>query len=158
MKMNSNPAYRSVVLDCLRENACNMRQEHQDLASRISIALEHSRTNLLNVEKLNLELQKMKVTVSDAMLNICGAKANVYTKVVCENLLSHLINAAVEFVVMGSIPVNQISEFESIEVPIEDDVQASKSLTEVSPRVSALNSEEPIPHLELENIYNAATK
>ncbi|KAH8264779.1 hypothetical protein KR038_000762, partial [Drosophila bunnanda] len=124
--MNSNPAYRSVVLDCLRDNASNMRKEHQDLARRIDIALEHSRANLLQVEKLNLELQKMNITVSDTMLNI--SKGTAYTKVVCENLLNNLINAAVEGQVV--MPINRI-ESNALgtaapieEVSFEDDIDA----------------------------------
>ncbi|XP_017019506.1 uncharacterized protein [Drosophila kikkawai] len=111
MKMNSSPAYRSVVLECLRENASNMREEHQNLATRINIALAHSRANLLSVEKINQELKKMKVTVNEAILDIRGTKGTEYMKVVCGNILSNLINATVEFNMMrGSVPKNQITE------------------------------------------------
>ncbi|KAH8234820.1 hypothetical protein KR032_003748 [Drosophila birchii] len=166
MKMNSSPAYRSVVLDCLRENARNMREDHRDLARRISIALEHSRANLLNIEKINLELQKMKVTVNDTMKNIHGTTNTEYAKDECKNLLSNLINAAVEsHVIMGSIPINQIKEADIKKSPtnvlgqtvsfkvvsFEDFFDADMSPTEANPTDATYNSQGVIPKLKFES-------
>lgn len=62
--------YRAMVLECLRENATNMRVEHEDLGRRISIALEKSRESLACIENMNMELRKMKETVLSSLGNL----------------------------------------------------------------------------------------
>lgn len=62
--------YRAMVLECLRENATNMRIEHEDLGRRISIALEKSRESLACIENMNMELRKMKETVLTSLGNL----------------------------------------------------------------------------------------
>ncbi|KAH8363994.1 hypothetical protein KR084_001182, partial [Drosophila pseudotakahashii] len=70
MNMGRSVAVRSIFLGCLRENATNMRLEHEDLGRRIAISLANSRKTLVNIEKMNFELQKMKETINNALKNI----------------------------------------------------------------------------------------
>lgn len=59
---------RLVLLECLRENATNMRIEQQAIRDRISIAIDKARRNLSHIRRLNDELIQMKLTVENAML------------------------------------------------------------------------------------------
>ncbi|XP_017122919.1 uncharacterized protein LOC108143180 [Drosophila elegans] len=74
LNMRRSIAVRSMFLNCLRENASNMRLEHEDLGRRIAISLANSRKTLANIENMNLELQKMKITIHDALNTILVAE------------------------------------------------------------------------------------
>lgn len=56
------------ILDCLRENATNMRIEQQRIRDRISAAIVQARINLYQIRKLNDELNEMKESVGSALL------------------------------------------------------------------------------------------
>jgi len=79
-------AKRSIWLQCLRENATNMRLEHEDLGRRIAVSLASSQKALVDIENLNQELLKMKDTIHNAISNVMG-----YEKKCCELLLEILI-------------------------------------------------------------------
>lgn len=64
----NNIEQRLVLLECLRENATNMRIEQQAIRDRISIAIDKARRNLSHIRRLNDELIQMKLTVENAML------------------------------------------------------------------------------------------
>ncbi|XP_034658374.1 uncharacterized protein LOC117895086 [Drosophila subobscura] len=68
--MSMNTSYRCMILECLRENAANMRIEHQALCDRIRIALQTSRESLRRIENMNHQLQEIKVTVHNALASI----------------------------------------------------------------------------------------
>jgi len=63
-------AKRSIWLQCLRENATNMRLEHEDLGRRIAVSLASSQKALVDIENLNQELLKMKDTIHNAISNV----------------------------------------------------------------------------------------
>ncbi|EDX10458.1 GD14499 [Drosophila simulans] len=77
---------RSIWLECLRENAINMRLEHEDLGRRIAVSLASSQKALLDIDNLNQELTKMKDTIHNAISNVLG-----YENKCCELLLDILI-------------------------------------------------------------------
>ncbi|EDW94517.1 uncharacterized protein LOC6534121 [Drosophila yakuba] len=79
-------AKRSIWLECLRENATNMRLEHEDLGRRIAVSLASSQKALLDIENLNQDLLKMKDTIQNAITDIM-----CYEKKSCELLLEILI-------------------------------------------------------------------
>ncbi|EDV51772.1 uncharacterized protein LOC6545739 [Drosophila erecta] len=79
-------AERSIWMECLRENATNMRLEHEDLARRISASLASSQKALLDIEVLNNELLKLKYTINSAIVDIM-----CYENKSCEFLLEILI-------------------------------------------------------------------
>lgn len=56
------------ILDCLRENATNMRIEQQRIRDRISAAIVQARINLYQIRKLNDELNEMKESVGNALI------------------------------------------------------------------------------------------
>lgn len=56
------------ILDCLRENATNMRIEQQRIRDRISAAIVQARINLYQIRKLNDELNQMKESVGNALI------------------------------------------------------------------------------------------
>ncbi|XP_016990425.2 uncharacterized protein LOC108052535 [Drosophila rhopaloa] len=95
MNMRGSVAVRSMFLDCLRENAANMRLEHEDLGRRIAISLANSRKTLANIESMNLELQKMKETIHNALNNI--QKDATYENKSCRMLLRILVIVVNEF-------------------------------------------------------------
>ncbi|XP_016994455.2 uncharacterized protein [Drosophila takahashii] len=95
MNMGRSVAVRSIFLGCLRENATNMRQEHEDLGRRIAISLANSRKTLANIESMNIELQKMKETIHNAINNI-RRDAN-YENKSCRLLVNILFIVVEEF-------------------------------------------------------------
>ncbi|XP_017040309.1 uncharacterized protein LOC108087457 [Drosophila ficusphila] len=72
MNMGMSVSVRTMFLNCLRENAANMRREHVDLGNRIAIALEKSRASLVSIEMMNLELRRMKESVHNVITNMRG--------------------------------------------------------------------------------------
>lgn len=54
-------------LDCLRENATNMRIEQQKIRDRITAAIVQARINLSQIRKLNEELHEMQESVGNAL-------------------------------------------------------------------------------------------
>ncbi|XP_030386165.1 uncharacterized protein LOC115632988 [Scaptodrosophila lebanonensis] len=58
---------RIMMLGCMRENATNMRLEHQNLRDRIQNALERARASLVTIESLTEKLKEMKQTVQTAL-------------------------------------------------------------------------------------------
>ncbi|XP_043649647.1 uncharacterized protein LOC122617737 [Drosophila teissieri] len=78
-------AKRYIWIECLRENATNMRLEHEDLGRRIAVSLASSQKALLDIENLNQDLLKMKDTIQNAITDIM-----CYEKKSCELLLEIL--------------------------------------------------------------------
>ncbi|KAH8404538.1 hypothetical protein KR222_011847 [Zaprionus bogoriensis] len=64
----SNTENRLIVLECLRENATNMRIEHQEIRERIATAIVQARHNLLHIRRLNDELNEMKALVENSLM------------------------------------------------------------------------------------------
>ncbi|XP_052848516.1 uncharacterized protein LOC128259921 [Drosophila gunungcola] len=95
LNMRRSIAVRSMFLNCLRENASNMRLEHEDLGRRIAISLANSRKTLANIENMNLELQKMKETIHDALNTI--RRDATYENKSCRMLLNILFIVVAEF-------------------------------------------------------------
>jgi len=106
--MGRSVAVRSIFLGCLRENATNMRREHEDLGRRIAISLANSRRTLANIENMNQELQKMKETIHNALNNI--RRDADYENKSCQLLLSILCIVVDEFGVDAKLNPKIVSQ------------------------------------------------
>jgi len=106
--MGRSVAVRSIFLGCLRENATNMRREHEDLGRRIAISLANSRRTLANIENMNQELQKMKETIHNALNNI--RRDADYENKSCQLLLSILCIVVDEFGVEAKLNPKIVSQ------------------------------------------------
>ncbi|KMY99611.1 uncharacterized protein LOC27206296 [Drosophila simulans] len=96
---------RSIWLECLRENAINMRLEHEDLGRRIAVSLASSQKALLDIDNLNQELTKMKDTIHNAISNVLG-----YENKCCELLLDILIKIVENNDLNAELNPNMISK------------------------------------------------
>ncbi|KAH8378699.1 hypothetical protein KR009_000788, partial [Drosophila setifemur] len=96
--MNVNHGTRTIYLECLRENASNMRREHEDLSDRISCALEKSRASIVSIENMNIELRKMKETVHNALNNISrnGSDETYEINKACRELMTTLVDTVAD--------------------------------------------------------------
>ncbi|XP_016965953.1 uncharacterized protein LOC108035072 [Drosophila biarmipes] len=138
MNMGRNVAVRSIFLNCLRENATNMRREHEDLGRRIAISLANSRRTLANIENMNHELQKMKETIHNALNNI-RRDANFENKS-CRLLMSILFIVVDEFGVEAKLNPKIVSQ-----MFLESDSETDSETDE--PVMQALDSAKDVPAL-----------
>ncbi|XP_022211322.2 uncharacterized protein LOC111066779 [Drosophila obscura] len=112
-------SHRCMLLECLRENAANMRIEHQALCDRISIALQTSRESLRRIEAMNHQLQEIKVTVHNALASISEPEPadveivvrDIYN-IMADNVVASLSNSVFESVAHC---LHTVTESESIE-------------------------------------------
>ncbi|KAH8270239.1 hypothetical protein KR018_006170 [Drosophila ironensis] len=114
-------------LECVRDNNANMRREHEELANRVSIALNNSRLTLLHIQELNAQLQDMKGTIENALNNIHqpADEGPAEPDTSAQDLYEHLVNlisitvAAQRITHIQSEPVTQNERiaFEAAEVP-----------------------------------------
>ncbi|XP_060655220.1 uncharacterized protein LOC132790632 [Drosophila nasuta] len=68
---------RLILLQCIRENASNMRIEQQQLRENISNALMRARNSLDCIRALSAELIEMKAVVESALAKAEEARNNV---------------------------------------------------------------------------------
>ncbi|KAH8307469.1 hypothetical protein KR044_012857 [Drosophila immigrans] len=68
---------RLLVLECLKENAANMRTEQQQVRESITSALIRARNSLASIRALSSELIEMKAAVESALAETEEARINV---------------------------------------------------------------------------------
>ncbi|KAH8369567.1 hypothetical protein KR093_000197, partial [Drosophila rubida] len=73
----NNIENRLLVLECLKENAANMRTEQQQVRESISNALLRARNSLASIRALSSELREMKAAVESALAETEEARVNV---------------------------------------------------------------------------------
>nr|XP_016934352.1 uncharacterized protein LOC108013166 [Drosophila suzukii] len=139
MNMGRSVAVRSIFLGCLRENATNMRREHEDLGRRIAISLANSRRTLANIENMNQELQKMKETIHNALNNI--RRDADYENKSCQLLLSILCIVVDEFGVEAKLNPKIVSQMfieadPATDEPVLQALDIVKDVPEMAPNSS----------------------
>ncbi|XP_017068228.1 uncharacterized protein LOC108105944 [Drosophila eugracilis] len=107
MNENRTLATRSILLECLRENATNMRVEHEDLGRRIAISLAASRKTLELIENMNVELEQMKHTIQNAINNV---RRHEYCEDPCQRLLEILFLVVEKFDSDGKLNSKIVSQ------------------------------------------------
>ncbi|XP_037720443.1 uncharacterized protein LOC119553862 [Drosophila subpulchrella] len=141
MNMGRSVAVRSIFLGCLRENATNMRREHEDLGRRIAVSLANSRRTLANIENMNHELQKMKETIHNALNNI--RRDADYENKSCQLLLSILCIVVDEFGLEAKLNPKIVSQM-FIETVSGTDEPVLQALDIVKDVPSLLNTEKAL--------------